>query len=100
MEIKLESNYFEEKSQCHLCGKIFFPEEIIARAYRHQDKYITDVCPECIASGKEGISRRIREQAEYLRHLARELESLAEGEIETPSFERYTVVKQLTKTMN
>ena len=99
MKIKLENNYFDEKSQCHLCGKSFFPEEIIARPYRDTAEYTTDVCPECIAAGKEGISRRIREQADYLRRLAAELERLADREIEAPSFERYTVVKQLTKTM-
>ncbi|MBP0013177.1 MAG: hypothetical protein J7545_19275 [Roseofilum sp. SBFL] len=99
MKIQLESNYFDEKCQCHLCGTIFFAEEIIARAYRSSDEYITDVCPQCLASGDTGISHRIRKQADYLRRLASELEKLADADIETPSFEHFQTVKQLTKSM-
>ncbi|MDJ1171015.1 hypothetical protein PMG71_16420 [Roseofilum sp. BLCC_M154] len=99
MKIELESNYFDEKCQCHLCGTLFFPEEIIARAYRNSDEYITDVCPQCLASGDTGISDRIRRQADYLRRLASELEKLADGEIETPSFEHFQAVRKLTKSI-
>lgn len=99
MRIELESNDFDEKAICHFCGIMFTPQEVIARAYRDQGDYITDVCPECIAIGKEGISRRILERAYSLRSLAEELERLAKGEIEAPSFSRYTIVNQVTKAL-
>jgi len=99
MKIELESNYFDEKCKCHLCGSIFFPEEVVARAYRSSDEYITDVCPSCLASGNTGISQRLQAQADHLRRLARELEQLAKGDIEAPSFEHFQAVKQLTKSI-
>jgi hypothetical protein len=99
MKIKVESNYFDEKSLCHCCGQVFYPREVIARAYRESGKYLMDVCPQCLAGGEEGISRRLRQRADYLRNLAAELEKLAKEDIQAPSIEQFNVMNQIAKAL-
>ncbi len=99
MKIKVESNHFDEKSLCNCCGQVFLPREVIARAYRESGEYLTDVCPECLAGGTEGVSRRLRERASYLRRLASELEKLAREEIQAPSLEQLNVMNQIAQAL-
>lgn len=99
MRIELESNDFDEKCSCQLCGRIFIPRDVVARAYNDSGEYITDVCHECIASGEEGMSRRIRERADRFRQMAFELERLASGRIETPSLAQFNVMDQIVRTL-
>ena len=58
-----------------------------------------DVCPQCLAGGREGISRQMRQRADYLRNLAAELEKLAREDIEAPSIEEFNVMNQLAKAL-
>lgn len=99
MKIKVESNHFDEKSLCHCCGQIFCPREVIARAYRESGEYLTDVCTQCLAGGGEGISRQMRQRADYLRNLAAELEKLAREDIQAPSIEQLNVMNQIAKAL-
>ncbi|MEQ8956496.1 MAG: hypothetical protein RLP02_01010 [Coleofasciculus sp. C2-GNP5-27] len=99
IQIKVESNDFDERCRCNLCGNIFFPLEVVARAYRDSGEYVSDVCPECLATGAEGISTRIRQRADYLRSLAVELEQLARSDIESPSLAQFNIANQLEKAM-
>ncbi|HAG84900.1 MAG TPA: hypothetical protein DCL61_28060 [Cyanobacteria bacterium UBA12227] len=99
MKIQIESNDFEEKCYCHLCGNTFFPIAVVARAYKESGEYLTDVCPECIATGSEGISLRMRQRADSLRTVATELERLARTEIDSPSLAQLNVANQLEKAL-
>jgi len=99
IQIKVESNNFDERCRCNLCGSIFFPLDVVARAYRESGEYVSDVCPECLATGAEGISQRMRQRADYLRSLAGELEQLARNEIESPSLSQFNIANQLEKAM-
>jgi len=71
----------------------------VARAYRESGEYVSDVCPECLATGTEGISNRMRQRADYLRSLAVELEQLARSDIESPSLSQFNIANQLEKAM-
>ena len=100
MKIQIESNDFDEKCYCDLCGSTFIPTEVLARAYKESGDYITDVCPHCLATGAEGISLRMRSRADRLRAMAAELERLARGDIEAPSLEQVSVMNQIVKALN
>jgi hypothetical protein len=97
MKIQVESNDFDEIARCHLCGTTFHLSEVVARAYDDADKFLTDVCPDCIGVGPEGMRQRILKQAESLRSLAANLEQLAKGEIVSPSPAEFSVRVQLVK---
>lgn len=99
MKIQIESNDFEEKCYCHLCGNTFYPIAVVARAYQESGEYLTDVCPECIATGSDGISLRMRQRADYLRSVAAELERLARTEIQSPSLAQLNIANQLEKAL-
>lgn len=99
MKIELDTNDFDEKSYCHLCGSTFITKEIVARAYNESGDYITDVCPECIATGSEGISRRMRSRAEHLRALAAQLEKLAWDNIATPTIDQLNTMNQIARAL-
>ena len=99
MKIKVENNHFDEKLLCHCCGQVFFPKEVIARAYRESGEYIMDVCTQCLAGGTEGISSRMRQRADYLRNLATELERLAREDIQAPSIDQFNIMNQLAKAL-
>jgi hypothetical protein len=99
MKIQIESNDFEEKSYCHLCGSSFHPTEVVAQAYKESGEYITNVCPQCIAVGEGGIRQRMRRRAQSLRAIASELEKLAAEEIESPSLDRFKIITQIAKAL-
>lgn len=99
MKIYIESNDFDEKCFCHLCGKVFFPTEVVARAYRESGEYLTEVCDHCLAGGADGIRRRLSERAESMRMVASELESLARNDIEAPTLEQLKVANQIVKAL-
>jgi hypothetical protein len=99
MKIKVESNHFDEKSLCQCCDQVFCPREVIARAYRESGEYLMDVCPQCLAGGTEGLSRQMRQRADYLRNLAAELEKLAREDIQAPSIEQLNIMNQIAKAL-
>lgn len=99
MKIQIESNDFEEKSYCHLCGSVFYPTEVIARAYRDSGEYISDVCPQCIAAEPEGMRLRMRRRTETMKAIASELERLTRDEIESPSLDHFRVANQIAKAL-
>lgn len=99
MKIYIETNDFEEKCYCHLCGSIFIPTEVVARAYHETGEYITDVCHHCLAAGEEGISRRMRQRADSMRQVAQELERLARRELEAPTLEELKVANQMANAL-
>jgi hypothetical protein len=99
MKIQIESNDFDEKSYCQLCGSIFLPREVVATAYRESGEYLTNVCPQCLASGGEGMRKRMRRRADYLRSLAAQLEELARNEIESPDLDQFRIVTQIAKAL-
>ena len=99
MKIELETNDFDERSYCHLCGSTSITKEVVAKAYNEAGDYITDVCPQCIATGAEGISLRMRSRAEELRAVAAQLEKLAWGNIDAPSIEQLNIMNQIAKAL-
>jgi hypothetical protein len=99
LKIEVESNHFDEKLLCHCCGQVFCPREVTAKAYRESGEYLMDVCPQCLAGGTEGISRRMRQRADYFRNLAIELERLAREDIEAPSIDQFNIMNQLAKAL-
>lgn len=98
MQIRVESNDFDEVSRCGVCEKVFHVNEVVARAYDASETHLADVCPECIASGAGGISHRLQRQANALRLKAAMLEQLARSEIKCPSLAEFRVMSQLVKT--
>lgn len=84
MKIQVESNDFDEVARCHLCGTTFRLSEVVSRAYDDADKFLTDVCPDCIAAGPDGMRQRILQQAESLRSQAADLEQLAKMKLFLP----------------
>ncbi len=99
MKIYIESNDFEEKCLCQVCGRVFIPHEVIARAYNENGDYLSEVCQQCLASGSEGISHNLRQRAESLRLMASALENIARSEIEAPSIEHYLTANQMTRAL-
>ncbi len=99
MKIEIHSNDFDEKCRCHLCGQIFFPSAVVAKAFKESGEYLTDVCGECIAVGPEGMSKRMRTRADYLRQIAAELEGLARSEIKSPSIAQLNIMNQIENAM-
>ena len=99
MKIEIESNHFDEKCYCHLCGSPFRPREVVARAYRDSGEYLSAVCPECIAKGSESISDRMQRRAENLRAIASELDHLARSDISAPTLDQLNVMNQVVNAL-
>ncbi|MGC9526001.1 MAG: hypothetical protein ACP5D7_10740 [Limnospira sp.] len=99
MKIEIESNDFDEKCYCHLCGNPFRPREVVARAYRDSGEFLSEVCPECIAKGSESVSDRMHRRAQTLRAIASELDRLAGSDICAPTLEQLNVMNQVVNAL-
>lgn len=65
------------QNKCVLCGSIYSLKTARASVYSQQGIEYGDACPECLASGPQGIKARLLENVQRLREFADELETLS-----------------------